>query len=69
MRIEKRKPRSYFELSIWDSWPEMFFGLEFSPTRHSEGWSIIFGLTIFYKVIIFMEYTRFNKERIPERDI
>jgi hypothetical protein len=62
------KEESYTEISLWDSWKEMLFGLELRTqvTPYGRVWT--FGLTIMYRVIFFIEYTKFNeKSRIARK--
>ena len=69
MYREKRLKSGFLEWSFWDSWTGMLFGLELGPSWSSESWSIMFGLTLFYKLIFFVEYTHFyaagGSKRLP----
>lgn len=58
MRYEKKKDNSYLEISCWDSWYEMLFGLELRRSKSVEKHiTYTFGLTVLYRVLFFIEYT------------
>lgn len=61
MRYEKKKTNSYLEISWWDSWYEMLFGLELRRQKSSEKHiTYTFGITVLYKVLFFIEYTKWS---------
>lgn len=62
MRKEKKTSKYYWEVSLWDSWPEMLFAIELRPKKAVYGFTFTIGLTVLYRVLFFFEYTRFKNE-------
>jgi hypothetical protein len=56
------KEDSHTEIYWWGSWKEMLFGLELRTQAAPYGRIWTFGLTILYRVIFFIEYTKFNEK-------
>jgi hypothetical protein len=65
--IVRTKEESYLEVSWWDSWKEMLFALELRTQKTQVGRVWTFGLTVLYRVLFFIEYTRFNEKSRAER--
>ena len=65
MRKEIRKNNSYTEINIFNSWPTMLLGLELRRDNQRDGFVVYtFGLTLFYIVLFFIEYTKWNDKII-----
>lgn len=57
---EIRRKSSYTEWAIWSSWEEMLLGIELRPHINKDFWSLTFGITILYRGLFFIEYTRWR---------
>ena len=66
---EKRFESSYIEWSLWSSWTGMLLGIELAPQFNKEFWSICFGVTLFYRSLFFIEYTKFKKKKTCQNAI
>ena len=61
MFTEKRNKSNYIEYGYWSKWDTMFLGLELRYQKDKpkkQFWSVTFSITIFYRELVFVEYTK-----------
>ena len=59
---EFKREGSYIELGFWNKWPEMLFGFELRPKWEALGFVFTFGLSVFYRELFYIQYTKFKQK-------
>lgn len=62
MLKEVRKDNKYFAIGIWNTWSEMLFAIEFRPLWEKYSFTFSFGLTILYRELFYIQYTKFKQK-------
>lgn len=60
----KKCPAYFLEIDWFSKWPGMFGALELGYNNHKGMRTFTFGITLFYYVLFFIEYTRFNAKTV-----